>query len=77
MIIVPTDRPATRWCARCRSWASTVEGGHCVRFVDCRVPRKNLLGQRGDGFRSRNSGWARAASTLHALDRRRAARALI
>jgi acyl-CoA dehydrogenase len=52
MIIVPTDTPGYEMVREVPVMGEHSEGGHCeLRFVDCRVPRENLLGQRGDGFK--------------------------
>jgi acyl-CoA dehydrogenase len=52
MIIVPTDTPGYEFVREVPVMGEHSEGGHCeLRFVNCRVPRENLLGQRGDGFR--------------------------
>ena len=74
LIIVPTDTPGFR---RVRNiscmghagddWASHAE----LVFDDCRVPRENLLGERGGRLRDGpGPARARANPALHALDRR-------
>lgn len=51
MIIVPTDTPGYQFIRDVPVMGSGTVGGHCeLRFEDCRVPAKNLLGKRGQGF---------------------------
>ena len=52
MIVVPLPSAAVT-IRPVRTMAHTVEGGgHCeVRYDNCRVPRQNLLGPRGAGFK--------------------------
>jgi len=52
MIIVPLPRPGVT-IRPVRTMGHTfVGGGHCeVRYENCRVPRGNLLGARGAGFK--------------------------
>ncbi len=51
MILVPTDAPGYK-LERPLSVMGHVKGpGHCeVSYTDCRVPKENLLGERGAGF---------------------------
>jgi alkylation response protein AidB-like acyl-CoA dehydrogenase len=52
MLIVPTDTPGYQFVREVPVMGDHSEGGHCeLRFVNCRVPAENLLGQRGDGFK--------------------------
>jgi alkylation response protein AidB-like acyl-CoA dehydrogenase len=49
-IIVPTDTPGYDVVRVIPTMGGTL-GAHCeIRLRDVRVPRENLLGQRGDGF---------------------------
>jgi alkylation response protein AidB-like acyl-CoA dehydrogenase len=49
MIIVPTDTPGYRLLRETPVFG--ISGGHCeVAYEEVRVPRGNLLGQRGEGF---------------------------
>jgi acyl-CoA dehydrogenase len=49
-IIVPTDTPGYEVMRVIPTMGGTM-GAHCeIRLTDVRVPRDNLLGQRGDGF---------------------------
>src|SRR5258706_5780548 len=49
MIIVPTDTP--RYDILRETPVMGMLGGHCeVAYRDVRVPRENLLGERGQGF---------------------------
>jgi len=52
MIVVPTDTPGfTIVRAIPVMGHQRARGGHCeVRYEDCRVPARNLLGPRGEGF---------------------------
>jgi acyl-CoA dehydrogenase len=52
MIVVPLPHPGVS-IKPVRTMGHThLGGGHCeVRYEDCRVPRQNLLGERGAGFR--------------------------
>jgi acyl-CoA dehydrogenase len=51
MFIVPTDTPGYQFIREVPVMGDHSEGGHCeLRFVDCRVPAENMLGQRGGGF---------------------------
>ena len=52
MIIVETDTPGYELVREVPVMGDQMEGGHCeLRFTNCRVPRENLLGERGGGFR--------------------------
>ena len=53
MIIVPTDSPGFRIVRQVPVMGHTRhQGGHCeVRYENCRVPARNLLGPRGEGFK--------------------------
>lgn len=52
MILVPTDTPGFDIVRAVPVMGSGGVGGHCeIRFVNCRVPIGNLLGQRGKGFK--------------------------
>ncbi len=49
-IIVPTDSPGYE-VVRVLSTLGSTLGAHCeIRLTDVRVPRENLLGERGEGF---------------------------
>jgi acyl-CoA dehydrogenase len=51
MIIVPTDNPGFDLVRAVPVMGHDKGPGHCeVRYVDCRVPKQNLLGERGAGF---------------------------
>jgi acyl-CoA dehydrogenase len=51
MIIVETDRPGFELVREVPVMGDASDGGHCeLRFSDCRVPRDNVLGERGGGF---------------------------
>jgi len=50
MIIVPTDNPGYNLVRDIRVMGML--GGHCeVRYENVRVPKENMLGERGDGFK--------------------------
>jgi alkylation response protein AidB-like acyl-CoA dehydrogenase len=50
-IVVPTDTPGYEVVRVVRTMGST-SGEHCeIRLTGVRVPRENLLGERGEGFR--------------------------
>ncbi len=52
MILVDADTPGYNVIRAVPVMGSHGQGGHCeMRFENCRVPRSNLLGQRGEGFR--------------------------
>jgi alkylation response protein AidB-like acyl-CoA dehydrogenase len=49
-IIVPTDTPGWELVRQVPTMGSVL-GDHCeIRLTDCRVPKENLLGERGQGF---------------------------
>jgi alkylation response protein AidB-like acyl-CoA dehydrogenase len=49
-IVVPTDTPGYEVVRVVPTMGSTL-GAHCeIRLTDCRVPKQNLLGERGAGF---------------------------
>ncbi|HEX5588012.1 MAG TPA: acyl-CoA dehydrogenase family protein [Acidimicrobiia bacterium] len=49
-IVVPTDTPGYEVVRTVPTMGSTL-GAHCeIRLTDARVPRENLLGERGSGF---------------------------
>ncbi|MFT5443876.1 MAG: acyl-CoA dehydrogenase [Myxococcota bacterium] len=49
-ILVPTDTPGYEIVRVVRTMGTTL-GGHCeVKYNDVRVPKENLLGERGAGF---------------------------
>jgi alkylation response protein AidB-like acyl-CoA dehydrogenase len=51
MFIVPTDTPGYELVREVPVMGDQMEGGHCeLRFINCRVPAENLLGERGGGF---------------------------
>jgi acyl-CoA dehydrogenase len=51
MIIVPTDNPGFELVRPVSVMGHDKGPGHCeIRYVDCRVPAANLLGERGAGF---------------------------
>jgi alkylation response protein AidB-like acyl-CoA dehydrogenase len=52
MIIVPSDTPGFKIIRAVPVMGSGGVGGHCeIRFENCRVPVKNLLGREGEGFK--------------------------
>jgi acyl-CoA dehydrogenase len=52
MIIVDTNSPGYEMVREVPVMGDASEGGHCeLRFTNCRVPRENLLGERGGGFK--------------------------
>ncbi|MBI3454341.1 MAG: acyl-CoA dehydrogenase family protein [Candidatus Rokubacteria bacterium] len=53
MIIVPTDTPGFHIIRAVPVMGHIrARGGHCeIRYENCRVPARNLLGPRGEGFR--------------------------
>jgi acyl-CoA dehydrogenase len=52
MFIVDTDNPGFEIVREVPVMGDHYPGGHCeVRFNDCRIPAKNLLGKRGEGFK--------------------------
>ena len=51
MICVPTDNPGYEMVRSIPVMGHDEGPGHCeVRFTGCRVPKANLLGERGAGF---------------------------
>jgi acyl-CoA dehydrogenase len=51
MILVPTDTPGFNLLRPVSVMGHSGGPGHCeIEYVDCRVPKDNLLGQRGGGF---------------------------
>jgi acyl-CoA dehydrogenase len=51
MIIVPTDAPGFELVRPISVMGHSSGPGHCeIRYRDCRVPERNLLGGRGNGF---------------------------
>jgi acyl-CoA dehydrogenase len=51
MFIIETDAPGYEFVREVPVMGDQSEGGHCeLRFVNCRVPAENMLGERGDGF---------------------------
>jgi acyl-CoA dehydrogenase len=51
LFIVDTDNPGFEIVREVPVMGDHYVGGHCeVRFNDCRIPEKNLLGNRGEGF---------------------------
>jgi acyl-CoA dehydrogenase len=51
MICVPTDNPGFELIRQIPVMGHDKGPGHCeVRFTECRVPKDNLLGERGAGF---------------------------
>lgn len=51
MFLVPTDTPGFRLIRPVPVMGHTAGGGHCeIRYEDCRVPARNLLGRVGGGF---------------------------
>lgn len=52
LFIVDTDTPGFEVVREVPVMGDHYIGGHCeTRFTDCRVPEKNLLGKRGEGFK--------------------------
>jgi alkylation response protein AidB-like acyl-CoA dehydrogenase len=52
MILVPTDTPGFNLIRPVPVMGHVRGGGHCeIRYENCRVPARNLLGPRGEGFR--------------------------
>jgi acyl-CoA dehydrogenase len=52
LFIVDTDNPGFEIVREVPVLGDHYPGGHCeVRFNDCRVPEKNMLGKRGEGFK--------------------------
>jgi acyl-CoA dehydrogenase len=51
MICVPTDTPGFNLVRPISVMGSDKGPGHCeIRYEECRVPKENLLGERGAGF---------------------------
>ncbi len=51
MILVPTDNPGYEMVRAIPVMGHDKGPGHCeVRYTECRVPKDNLLGERGAGF---------------------------
>jgi acyl-CoA dehydrogenase len=51
MFIVETDAPGYEFVREVPVMGEQSEGGHCeLRFINCRVPAENMLGERGGGF---------------------------
>jgi acyl-CoA dehydrogenase len=51
MILVPTDTPGFNLLRPVSVMGHSGGPGHCeIEYVDCRVPKDNLLGQRSGGF---------------------------
>jgi hypothetical protein len=52
LFIVETDNPGFEIVREVPVMGDHYVGGHCeVRFSDCRIPEKNLLGKQGEGFK--------------------------
>ncbi len=51
MILVPADTPGFELVRRISLMGSIAAGEGEIRYEDCRVPARNLLGARGAGFR--------------------------
>ncbi|MDQ3936112.1 MAG: acyl-CoA dehydrogenase family protein [Actinomycetota bacterium] len=52
MILVPTDAPGFNLIRPVSVMGHSGGPGHCeIRYEDCRVPKDNLLGERGAGFK--------------------------
>jgi acyl-CoA dehydrogenase len=52
LFIVDTDNPGFEIVREVPVMGDHYPGGHCeVRFNDCQIPAKNLLGKRGEGFK--------------------------
>jgi acyl-CoA dehydrogenase len=51
MILVPTDTPGFNLLRPVSVMGHSGGPGHCeIKYEDCRVPKENLLGERGAGF---------------------------
>ena len=51
MFLVPTNTPGFRLIRPVPVMGHTAGGGHCeIRYEDCRVPARSLLGRVGGGF---------------------------
>jgi acyl-CoA dehydrogenase len=52
MFIVDTDTPGFEIVREVPVMGDHYPGGHCeVRFTNCRIPKNNILGKRGEGFK--------------------------
>ncbi|WP_146811679.1 acyl-CoA dehydrogenase family protein, partial [Aneurinibacillus danicus] len=52
MFIVDADNPGFEIVREVPVMGDHFAGGHCeVRYTNCRVPKENLLGKRGEGFK--------------------------
>src|ERR671932_367644 len=52
MILVPTDAPGFNLIRPVSVMGHAGGPGHCeIRYEECRVPKENLLGERGAGFK--------------------------
>ncbi|MBP1931133.1 acyl-CoA dehydrogenase family protein [Ammoniphilus resinae] len=52
MFLVDADNPGFEIVREVPVMGDHFAGGHCeVRYTDCRVPAKNMLGNRGEGFK--------------------------
>lgn len=52
MFIVDADNPGFEIVREVPVMGDHYVGGHCeVRFTNCRVPKENMLGERGQGFK--------------------------
>ncbi|WP_400163669.1 acyl-CoA dehydrogenase family protein [Brevibacillus sp. TJ4] len=52
LFIVDTDNPGFEIVREVPVMGDHFAGGHCeVRFTNCRIPKENLLGRRGEGFK--------------------------
>lgn len=52
LFIVESDNPGFEIIREVPVLGDHYPGGHCeVRFNDCRIPEKNILGMRGEGFK--------------------------
>ncbi|MBU8919774.1 acyl-CoA dehydrogenase family protein [Bacillus sp. FJAT-29953] len=52
LFIVDTDNPGFEIVREVPVLGDHYVGGHCeVRFSNCRIPEKNMLGRRGEGFK--------------------------
>ncbi|MEC2073235.1 acyl-CoA dehydrogenase family protein [Alkalihalophilus marmarensis] len=52
LFIVDNDNPGFEIVREVPVIGDHFAGGHCeVRYTDCRIPKENLLGERGDGFK--------------------------
>lgn len=52
LFLVDSDNPGFEIVREVPIIGDHYTGGHCeVRYTNCRIPKENLLGQRGEGFR--------------------------